>query len=87
MVVAIVVVDGKDYTDEMFVLSEGLKTSKEMRKYRHVTHNPDLYYDKQSGQVVNHAAQLREKVKVDALRIRIKEEILNQNPLLRALRR
>lgn len=87
MVVAIVVRNGRDYTDEMYILGEGLKTTQEMRKYRHVTYNPDLYYDKQSGEVVDQASHLREKVYKDALQIRIKEEVLNQDPLLRALRR
>lgn len=88
MVTAIVVKDGNDYVPyEMFVLGEGLKTTQEMKKYRHVNYQPSLYYDKQSGGVVDLDANLAQKRDKEILHTQLREKVLHPNPIIRALRR
>lgn len=86
MVTAIVVKDGnRIIQEEMFVLEEGLKTSQEMKKYRYVTYQPGLYYDKESGMVVDRDAQLQENAYMDAVQTNIREGIIN-NPFIKRLK-
>lgn len=86
MVTAIVVKDGdRIIQGEMFVMGEGLKTSQEMKKYRHVNYQPSLYYDKQSGMVIDRDAQLQEKAYMDAVQTNIVEGII-KNPFIKRLR-
>lgn len=88
MVTAIVVkVGDKIIQSEMFVMGEGLKTIQEMKKYRHVNYQTGLYYDKQTGEVVDMEAKFKAQAKAEALRTHLREGIINSNPFLRALRR